>query len=42
MNKGFTLDKMIKNKKVLKKFHKDRADVSSRKTKQKGYYCPAK
>lgn len=43
MSKGFTIDQMLKNKKVVKKFRKDRADVSGNKNKQKkGYFCPAK
>lgn len=43
MHRGFTLGQMVKNKKVLKKFRKDRADVSgSKKSKKKGYFCPAK
>lgn len=43
MHKGFTLEQLVKNKKVLKKFRKDRADVSNGKNKaKKGYFCPSK
>ena len=37
---GFTIKKMAKVRR-LKKFKKDRADVSGKK-KDKGFYCPAK
>lgn len=43
MHKGFTLEQLVKNKKVLKKFRKDRADVSGNKNnKKKGFSCPSK
>jgi len=43
MAKGFTLEQRLQNKRILRKFRKDRADVSiGKKTKQKGYYCPSK
>ena len=43
MHKGFTLGQMVKNKKILKKFRKDRADVSGNKNKsKKGCFCPSK
>lgn len=34
------IEKILKNKKILKKFRKDRADYG--KKKGKAYYCPAK
>ena len=43
--KGFTLQQLMEGRKikVLKRFKKDRADVSGEKGKKdKGYYCPAK
>lgn len=35
MHKGFTLEQLLKNKKILKKFKKDRADVSSHNNKKR-------
>lgn len=40
MHKGFTLEQLVRNKKVLKKFRKDRAEHKEK--KNKGYSCPAK
>ena len=43
--KGFTLQQLMEGRKikVLKRFKKDKADVSSRKgRKDRGFYCPAK
>jgi hypothetical protein len=43
--KGFTIEQMIEGRKlkVLKRFKKDKADVSGKKKrKEKGWYCPAK
>ena len=43
--KGFTLQQMIEGRKikVLKRFKKDKADVSGKKKrKDKGFYCPCK
>lgn len=31
MHKGFTLEQLVKNKKILKKFKKDRAEVGNNK-----------
>lgn len=43
MQQGFTIEQRLQNKRILKKFRKDRADVSGNKNKQKkGYFCPAK
>lgn len=35
MHKGFTLEQLLRNKKVLKKFRKDRADVAGNKKSKK-------
>lgn len=37
---GFKLGQMLNNKKVLKKFRKDKAEY--KKKKDRGYGCPAK
>ena len=37
---GFRVREVVKNKKALKKFRKDRAEYP--KKKDKGYNCPAK
>lgn len=43
MARGFTLAQRLEGKRILKKFRKDRADVSNgKKTKKKGYCCPSK
>lgn len=43
MHKGFTIEQMLQNKRIIKKFRKDRADVSGDKNKKKkGYFCPSK
>ena len=43
--KGFTIEQLLEGRKmkVLKRFKKDKADVSGKKRKkEKGCYCPAK
>lgn len=43
--KGFTIEQMIEGRKlkVLKRFKKEKADVSDKKKrKDRGFYCPCK
>lgn len=40
MHKGFTLEQLVRNKKVLKKFRKGGNRKGSKEVK--GYVCPAK
>ena len=43
--KGFTIEQLLEGRKmkVLKRFKKDKADVSGKKRKkEKGWYCQAK